>query len=76
MNRRELLSSLAAGALLTPLARAQNPYRQLPEMTAHGDLIVERALAGKPHAGKSLAAIQPHSDDIPIFAAGTVVSTS
>ena len=30
------------------------------------------AVTGKPHAGKVLAAIQPHSDDIPIFAAGTV----
>jgi len=72
MKRREFLGALAGSALLTRAIRAQNPYRQLPEMTAHGDLIVERALAGKPHAGKSLAAIQPHSDDIPIFAAGTV----
>jgi LmbE family N-acetylglucosaminyl deacetylase len=33
---------------------------------------VERPQSGRPHAGKVLAAIQPHSDDIPIFAAGTV----
>lgn len=33
---------------------------------------VERAATGRPHAGKVLAAIQPHSDDIPLFAAGTV----
>lgn len=36
------------------------------------DVVVERAAAGRPHAGKVLAAIQPHSDDIPLFAAGTV----
>ena len=72
MNRREFLGGLAGSALITGAVRAQNPYRQLPEMTAHGDLVVERAAAGKPHAGKSLAAIQPHSDDIPIFAGGTV----
>lgn len=72
MIRRDFLGALAGGALLAPAASPQNPYRQLPEMTAHGDLVVERAAAGKPHAGKSLAAIQPHSDDIPIFAAGTV----
>jgi LmbE family N-acetylglucosaminyl deacetylase len=36
------------------------------------EVVVEKALAGKPHAGKVLAAIQPHSDDIPLFAAGTV----
>lgn len=43
-----------------------------PEYTAHGDLVIERARSGRPHAGKILAAIQPHSDDIPIFAGGTV----
>jgi LmbE family N-acetylglucosaminyl deacetylase len=34
---------------------------------------LERKLPGKPHRGKVLAAIQPHCDDIPIFAAGTVL---
>jgi LmbE family N-acetylglucosaminyl deacetylase len=34
--------------------------------------VIERSVSGKPHSGKALAAIQPHSDDIPIFAAGTV----
>jgi LmbE family N-acetylglucosaminyl deacetylase len=34
--------------------------------------VVERAASGKPHAGKVLAAIQPHADDIPLFAGGTV----
>ena len=36
------------------------------------ELIIERSQVGKPHAGKVLAAIQPHSDDIPLFAGGTV----
>ncbi len=35
--------------------------------------VVERARPGKPHQGKVLAAIQPHCDDIPIFAGGTVL---
>jgi LmbE family N-acetylglucosaminyl deacetylase len=35
-------------------------------------VFIERSVAGKPHAGKVLAAIQPHADDIPIYAAGTV----
>lgn len=39
-------------------------------MTA--EMKIERPRAGTPHAGKILIAIQPHSDDIPIFAAGTV----
>lgn len=37
------------------------------------EVIVERDRAGRPFAGKVLAAIQPHADDIPIFAAGTVL---
>jgi LmbE family N-acetylglucosaminyl deacetylase len=36
------------------------------------ELVIERPVEGKPHQGKVLAAIQPHSDDIPLFAAGTV----
>jgi LmbE family N-acetylglucosaminyl deacetylase len=36
------------------------------------EVFIERPLAGKPHTGKVLAAIQPHADDIPIYAAGTV----
>jgi LmbE family N-acetylglucosaminyl deacetylase len=42
------------------------------DYSAHGELVIERPLSGKPHSGKVLAAIQPHSDDIPLFAAGTV----
>jgi len=35
--------------------------------------VVERRAGGQPHKGKMLAAIQPHCDDIPIFAGGTVL---
>ena len=37
------------------------------------EIAIERKLTGKPHKGKMLAAIQPHCDDIPIFAGGTVL---
>ncbi len=36
-------------------------------------LTIERRQSGKPHRGKVLAAIQPHCDDIPIFAGGAVL---
>ena len=36
------------------------------------EIIVESPISGQPHQGKVLAAIQPHSDDLPIFAGGTV----
>ena len=55
MHRRLFLS-------LLPLA-AQ-------DFTAHGPLVIERKRDGKPRAGQTVVAIQPHSDDIPIFAAG------
>ena len=37
------------------------------------EVVVERDRPGQPHKGKTLAAIQPHSDDLPLFAAGTVI---
>jgi LmbE family N-acetylglucosaminyl deacetylase len=36
------------------------------------DLVIERNRPGKPHKGKVLAALQAHSDDIPLFCGGTV----
>jgi LmbE family N-acetylglucosaminyl deacetylase len=75
MHRRHFLTlSLGTGVfLIVPYSAAQNPQSREPvEFTAHGDLVIERASAGRPYAGKVLAAIQPHSDDVPIFAAGTV----
>jgi LmbE family N-acetylglucosaminyl deacetylase len=47
--------------------------KQSPQQTSgSGGVFIERAVAGKPHAGKVLAAVQPHADDIPLFAGGTV----
>jgi len=43
------------------------------ETSYRSPLVIERPQPGKPHQGKVLAAIQPHCDDIPIFAAGTVL---
>lgn len=37
-----------------------------------GQVVVERTVSGKPHAGKVLAVVAPHSDDISLFAGGTV----
>jgi LmbE family N-acetylglucosaminyl deacetylase len=61
MQRRHFLSLLAA-----PLAAQQT------DEIGREPVVVERTVSGKPHTGKVLAVIQPHSDDIPIFAAGTV----
>jgi LmbE family N-acetylglucosaminyl deacetylase len=67
MRRREFLTKMLAGSALlrmrTAEARAQEP---------RVEATIERAAAGTPHKGKVLLAVQAHSDDIPIFAAGTV----
>lgn len=64
MNRREFLyQSFAASALVSGLARAADNT---------SNIFIERDQPGKPHAGKVLAAIQPHADDLAIFAGGTL----
>lgn len=52
---------------MTQFARAQQQTRP----TA-GGVFLERGADGQPHRGKVLLALQAHSDDIPISAAGTV----
>jgi len=78
MRRRQFLeASLLAGA---PAVAAQTP--PVPREVENGGTgsvayqvkpVIERRQSGKPHRGKVLAAIQPHCDDIPIFAGGTVL---
>ena len=45
----------------------------LQQFDGHTPLVIERPREGKPRAGQVVVAIQPHSDDIPLFAAGTVL---
>jgi LmbE family N-acetylglucosaminyl deacetylase len=69
IQRREFLSGLLAGAAILhgrmsqTRAVAQEPSREI---------FFERAAEGTPHKGKVLLAVQAHSDDIPLMAAGTV----
>jgi LmbE family N-acetylglucosaminyl deacetylase len=65
MNRRSFLLAATSAA-----PAAGQVVTDGVAMTAA--VVVERSVSGRPHAGKMLAAIQPHSDDIPLFAAGTV----
>src|SRR5215471_17460298 len=68
MKRSEFFSRMAAGAFVASAASAadEGPF-------AATEVQIERAQPGKPHAGKVLAAIQPHADDLPIFAGGLVL---
>jgi len=66
MKRSEFIARVAGGAFAASTGDAmtdEGPF-------AATEVQIERAQPGKPHAGKVLAAIQPHADDIPIFAGG------
>ncbi|MGN6299010.1 MAG: PIG-L deacetylase family protein [Ginsengibacter sp.] len=75
-----LLSSALVGSSLFTLGLDGN--KSTPEKLVKEDpngivgdpeeIVIERHVTGKPHKGKVLLAIQAHSDDIPLFAGGTV----
>jgi len=66
-NRREVLGATLAGAAL-----AQAPEESRAQRETSREAFLERAAQGTPHKGKVLLAVQAHSDDIPLMAAGTV----
>jgi LmbE family N-acetylglucosaminyl deacetylase len=87
MKRRDILKGTLFGAALTGLevtmigqAGAQVPTPgddkasegAEAKWTRMGEMVLEHQAVGKPHTGKVLAAIQPHGDDVPLFAGGTV----
>ena len=66
MERRSFLSKSLALGLSGP-SLTESVYPPDDEK-----ITVETYRPGQPHKGKVLAAIQPHNDDVPIFAGGTV----
>lgn len=78
MKRRNFISrSITLGTLFPVAYNSPGISEQNAELIDYPtdtdeEVIIERPLEGKPHAGKVLAVIQPHNDDIPIFAGGTV----
>jgi len=76
MRRREFLGrSVTAGFATGGAAQAQRELQAggTASTSYAADATVEVKHPGRPHAGKVMAAIQPHCDDIPIFAGGTVL---
>ena len=63
---------MAAGLAPLTFSHAQNASGTQTQAGSPEEVVVERFQPGQPHKGKVLAAIQPHCDDIPIFAGGTV----
>ena len=78
MERRKFISKNIAFGALAPAAYASSGFtdpktnKLASSFEQEDDVIIERVSEGQPHSGKVLAVIQPHCDDIPIYAAGTV----
>jgi LmbE family N-acetylglucosaminyl deacetylase len=66
MKRRHFLAAMLAGAALS------RPIQRTIAQESAPEVFLERAADGTPHKGKVLLAVQAHSDDIPLSAAGTV----
>jgi len=77
MERREFVSKTVVAGILgasrsTAPGQPLGSRRDIRDINSAGAPVIERPLPGRPHAGKVLAAIQPHADDVPLFAGGTV----
>jgi LmbE family N-acetylglucosaminyl deacetylase len=68
MLRRNFCSSLIATGAFGRWARAQ----QQSPAAGTARVVVEGPVPGRPHNGKVLLVVQAHSDDVPIYASGTV----
>lgn len=67
------MSPLLGGAMLAGQEARETEAGGTASTSYTVNAIVDRARSGQPHKGKVLAAIQPHCDDIPIFAGGTII---
>ena len=73
MERREFLGGTLSSALLASETANQTAGKPAgPVARMQTDVTIERLQPGKPHAGKVLATIAPHSDDHSIACGGTV----
>jgi len=69
MLRRNFFAHLMAGSVMAKLAARPLAAQSQP---SGSNIFLERPATGQPHKGKVLLALQAHSDDIPLSAAGTV----
>jgi len=73
VNRRRFIGRTVTGGVLLGADAATPAQTRMRDNTQQAEVFVERDREGRPHEGKVLAAIQPHCDDLPLFAGGTIL---
>src|SRR5262245_19199542 len=72
MNRRRFIGRTVAGGAILSVAGVP-AQTQMRDNAQQAEVFIERDIEGRPYRGKVLAAIQPHCDDLPLFAGGTIL---
>jgi len=73
MNRRGFIGRTLQSGVWLGASAAATPQTQMRETAGQAEAVIERDGEGQPHKGKVLAAIQPHCDDLPLFAGGAIL---
>ena len=73
MDRRRFIGGTLSGGVWMGASASPHLQTRMREPEQQSDVFIERALPDQPHRGKVLAAIQPHCDDLPLFAGGTIL---
>lgn len=73
MNRRGFIGQTLSGGVWLGASTSPPPQTQLRELAQQSEVFIERDQPDRPHKGKVLAAIQPHCDDLSLFACGTIL---
>jgi len=73
MERRDFINKgIALSFISAPHTLHAGTDASMQQSETTSDVFIEKAREGLPHKGKVLAVIQPHCDDVSLFAAGTV----
>jgi len=72
MQRREFLGTSLAGSAYFGASDTTRGQQGPTAVTADAEVFIEQPASGRPHKGKVLASIAPHSDDHSLLCGGTL----
>jgi LmbE family N-acetylglucosaminyl deacetylase len=73
MNRRGFIGRTLTSGIWLGAGAGASAQTQMRENAQQAPVVIEREQNGQPHKGKVLAAIQPHCDDLSLFAGGAIL---